>query len=248
MTDPAAVTGPDNQGWLDPARVAEIIVDRGVGVPGGRGSGYLLRTNTVLTAAHVVADAVSVTVRFNANSENEWIAPALTWAVDNADIAVLTVASVDGQEVVVTPVVLGRLIRKDCVVGCRAVGFPLFKLRSRQPLRQYINIGSPDAKKIKRYRDSRHAVGSIALLSNRRQDTFEVSVPPPENTVDPDVSTLGGHVGRGAVGRRMHRSGDHRTLSGRRTGNVDGCADRECRPHGRRGGADHGRRIAAPSG
>jgi hypothetical protein len=49
-------------GGLDRARVAELIVTH----PGGRrrGSGYRVTANAVLTAAHVLADASDVRVRF----------------------------------------------------------------------------------------------------------------------------------------------------------------------------------------
>ena len=46
-------------------RVAQIVVDRGPGGEGSRGSGYLVAPGLVLTAAHVVAGAVTVRVRLD---------------------------------------------------------------------------------------------------------------------------------------------------------------------------------------
>ena len=51
---------------LDRSRVAELIVDAGL-KSARRGSGYLVSSAVVLTAAHVVRGAVSVLVRFNAD-------------------------------------------------------------------------------------------------------------------------------------------------------------------------------------
>jgi len=46
------------------ARVVEVIADLGAAHPRFRyGSGFIVRKGTVLTAAHVVAGAVSVSVR-----------------------------------------------------------------------------------------------------------------------------------------------------------------------------------------
>jgi hypothetical protein len=58
------------------------------------------------------------------------------------------------------------------VITANAMGFPRFKLRQNQ--------GGPSV-----YRDSAHAVGTVAVLSNRRQGTVEVAVAPPERDPDP---------------------------------------------------------------
>ena len=57
------------------------------------------------------------------------------------------------------------------------------------------------------YRDSAHAVGTIAVLSNRREGTLEVLVAPPERDPDPGAVAVGGHVGGGGVERAAGSSG-----------------------------------------
>ncbi len=54
-----------------PGQVAEIIVTVDGGL-GRRGSGYRVGPSVVLTAAHVVEDAVAVRVRFDADLPGEW--------------------------------------------------------------------------------------------------------------------------------------------------------------------------------
>ncbi len=53
---------------LEVDRVAEILVTLGADGPGRRGSGYRVTTTIVLTAAHVVQDASTVRVRFEADT------------------------------------------------------------------------------------------------------------------------------------------------------------------------------------
>ena len=60
---------------LTAARVAEIIVESATGER-RRGSGYLVAPGRVLTAAHVVASAVSVRVRFEADRPGERVLEA----------------------------------------------------------------------------------------------------------------------------------------------------------------------------
>jgi hypothetical protein len=52
-------------------------------VPSG-GSGYRLSKTTVLTAAHVVADARAVQVVFNPDLPDEWSSPATVEALESA--------------------------------------------------------------------------------------------------------------------------------------------------------------------
>jgi hypothetical protein len=141
--------------------VAEVIVDS---VNGARirGSGYLVCSGKVLTAAHVVADAANVRVRFNADRPlEERVADAsVAWVDRDIDVAVL---AVPGEEAV--PVRTGRVGEQDAVLRCSAVGFPQFKVRTDTD-------GS-------RYRDLEHVHANCAVWANRREGTLDLRVAPP---------------------------------------------------------------------
>lgn len=174
---------------IDPERVAELLVDLHGPGPGRRGSGYRVSATAVLTAAHVVRDAARVRVRFNADRPNEWLTEGtVTWSDRTVDAAVVTITPRPQDEAQVVPVSFGRVAERDAVLTCSAMGFPRFKLRNDPD--QPLDDGSPS-----QYRDSVHAVGTIAVLSNRRQGTLEVSVPPPERDPDRKVSPWEGMSG-----------------------------------------------------
>ncbi|WP_439661324.1 trypsin-like peptidase domain-containing protein [Lentzea sp. HUAS TT2] len=144
---------------LDRSRVAELIVARDGGRQ--RGSGYRVRTDAVLTAAHVVDGASSVRIRFEPDLPGERIVDAVSWWADPvSDIAVVTIAADDA----VPPVSFGRIENRAAVLTVEAVGFPLWKMRT-------------DAAGLN-YRDSCHATGTVAVLSNWREGTLEVVVEP----------------------------------------------------------------------
>ncbi|GAA3046040.1 trypsin-like peptidase domain-containing protein [Streptomyces glomeratus] len=153
-------------------RAAEVISTR----PDGtrlRGSGYLVATGLVLTAAHVVREAKTVTVRFNPDRADEWSAPArVGWFGPGVtDAALLTLGPGSPPESSpprVDPVPFGAPGDDNAVLTCSAVGFPRFKMRQR-----------PDGS---RARDACHAWGHVPVLSNRRSNTLEFRVPPPERT------------------------------------------------------------------
>lgn len=66
------MTASGDSGGIDAARVAEVIAtvaDTGIR---RRGSGYRLSASAVLTAAHVIRDAQTILVRFNADQPDEW--------------------------------------------------------------------------------------------------------------------------------------------------------------------------------
>ncbi|MFJ7909554.1 trypsin-like peptidase domain-containing protein [Kitasatospora sp. NPDC096204] len=146
-------------------RVAEVIVD-GPGLD-RRGSGYLVRPGTVLTAAHVIegapagagtgAPAVRVRVRFDADrpGEREFEAE-VAFSHQGIDVAVLRFAGGDG----VAPVSYGRVGEHDRPLDCSAVGFPRQKLRT-----------GPDGRA---FRDTKHLLATLAPLSNRREGTLEL--------------------------------------------------------------------------
>ncbi|GAA2430916.1 hypothetical protein GCM10010191_50710 [Actinomadura vinacea] len=172
-----AVTG------LDVHRVAEVIVT----LPddsGRRGTGYRIRDDAVLTAAHVVVDG-SVTVRFNADQgDAEWSSTAqVVWYSEPADAAVLRIAPPPGREPV-RPVGMGRMAEVDDEIRCSTLGFPRFKLRR-----------DATGPALTRYRDTAHRLGRIPGLSHRREGTFEVRVDAPERDPDPDRSPWEGMSG-----------------------------------------------------
>ena len=160
-------------------RVAEILVSLPNGKQARRGSGYLVSSETVITAAHVVSGALAVRVRLNADQADEWAVDVGEWAeYPAADLALLAVPA--RGEVPLAPCSFGRIGDRDAVVQCSAVGFPRFKLRrDRRGL----------------YRDSCHVAGAAAVLSNRRERTLEVSVPAPAEDPDPAVSPWEGMSG-----------------------------------------------------
>ncbi|EFL22024.1 PE-PGRS family protein, partial [Streptomyces himastatinicus ATCC 53653] len=120
----------------------------------------------MLTAAHVVASAMSVRVRFEADRPGERVLEAeVRFEHPPTDVAVLAVPL---DEV---PVVrFGRVGERDAVLRCSAMGFPAFKMRDGED-------GRP-------YRDAEHVHGTCAVLSNRREGTLDLSVPPPDGSWD----------------------------------------------------------------
>ncbi|MCC5036443.1 trypsin-like peptidase domain-containing protein [Streptomyces sp. WAC 00631] len=168
------------------ARVAEIIATRaGGGIR--RGSGLLVRPGRVLTAAHVVADAARVRVRFDADRPGERTLDAeVTWRHDGVDAAVVSVdpGAAGGEQPPWLPP-FGRIGERDAVLRCSAVGFPLFKLRRDAD-------GSS-------YRDTAHAVATCAVLSNRREGTLDLSTDPPAEP-GPAVSSAGPAPPAGSAG------------------------------------------------
>ncbi|GIE85842.1 trypsin-like peptidase domain-containing protein [Actinoplanes regularis] len=148
-----------------------------------RGSGYRVAAGAVLTAAHVIDGASTVRVRFDADLPTEWSAEVASWWADPAsDLAVLTIAPRESEPPVVRPRFGGIGAERAAVLAVRAVGFPRFKVRHGE---------EPPG----RYRDSHQADGSVAVLSNRRERTLEVTVTPPEADPDPGVSPWEGMSG-----------------------------------------------------
>lgn len=173
---------------VDIGRVAEVMVTRPEG-GGARASGYLVRSGCVLTVRHVLERAGGVEVRFNADRPDERrVSATVLWEDPDCDVAVLGVP--DGDRV--PPARFGRIDSGDGRVDCRAVGFPAFKLRSDR-----VGPGS--------YRDSHDAHGHIAVLSNRRERTFELTVAPPQGVPGKrDPSPWGGMSGAAVwVGDRI---------------------------------------------
>lgn len=157
-------------------RVAQVVVDRGPGRRSSFGSGYLAAPGVVLTAAHVLADAVVVRVRLDVRRDGAVEVDAESWLAvpgygDVADVAVITIAADATGNRPAVPVLFGGM--RDCaaVLAVQALGFPRFKARGRS--------GSPEV-----YRDLEHVVAHSPVSANRRQGTMAVYIddPPPAMT------------------------------------------------------------------
>lgn len=187
---------------MDITRVAEIIVGGRTGRPGRRASGYRVTATAVITAAHAIGESSSAEIRFDADQPGEWVAAAsLAWLDKGIDLAVLTIDERPAERI--EPALFGRAAEKDAVLPCSAVGFPRFKLRD-------------DLGRDSQFRDSFHLTGSIALLSNRREGTFEVAVKAPERDPDPAVSPWQGISGAAlwSEGRIIGMVGEHHRADG----------------------------------
>ncbi|MDX3618670.1 trypsin-like peptidase domain-containing protein [Streptomyces europaeiscabiei] len=165
---------------LRPERVAEIIVALSDGGAGRRGSGYLVSPGKVLTAAHVVAGATTIRVRFQADRPGErTVEASVAWRHEGIDIAVLALPDDDTELI---PVPYGRVGEHDAVLRCTALGFPRFKLRTGDD-------GS-------RFRDAEHVHATCAVLSNRREGTLDLCVTsPPADDPDPERDAWEGMSG-----------------------------------------------------
>ncbi|MFD7879239.1 trypsin-like peptidase domain-containing protein [Streptomyces sp. NPDC059766] len=187
---------PDGRLGLNPLRVAEVMVRAADGAQrnGRRGTGYRVGPRWVLTAAHVVhgSAAGEVRVRFEADRPDEWTVPAtVAVACDKADVALLEIIDLppSGPHAApVAPPVYGDLPDADVHLPCSVLGFPRFKLRTDRM--RLLDDGSPS-----QYRDSCHVNGLTSVLSNRREGTLELAVPPPAADPDPRRSPWEGMSG-----------------------------------------------------
>ncbi|MEW2625412.1 trypsin-like peptidase domain-containing protein [Streptomyces sp. NPDC048106] len=171
--------GPGEEG-LDAARVAEVLV---AGTPARRGSGYRVGDGCVLTAAHVVAEATSVRVRFDADRPGEWSAPArVVLSSVAADVALLELERVPADRTGVEPPRYAVVPDADVVLSFSAMGFPRFKLREDED--------APG-----RYRDSCHVTGTVSVLSNLREGTLELALAAPPADPEPHRSPWEGMSG-----------------------------------------------------
>ena len=169
-------------------RAAELIVEPAGGRQSKHGSGYRVTASTVITAAHVVADAARIRVRFNADLPDEWSSTGTVEFSDAAaDVAVVRIVPTKADEHIVSAQ-FGRVGERAAVVTCTMVGFPRFKVRDDPP--DSSSIDAPT-----RYRDSHQAEGRIASLSNWREGTLEIVVSPPAPDPDPGHSPWEGMSG-----------------------------------------------------
>jgi Trypsin-like peptidase domain/NB-ARC domain len=165
------------------ARVVEVIADLGAEErPRFRyGSGFIVRKGTVLTAAHVVAGAVSVSVRdpdkrmFPASAD-----PRFTGDVHGPgpDLALL---EIDHPGPGLPPVGLARVDR-DSPTGkpvrdCQVIGYPAFKERH-----------TPDGGQV---RDTADATGHVPVLEGLAGGLLSVQVTHSPRPLPPEEKTLG---------------------------------------------------------
>ena len=176
---------------MDERRVVQVIARGGVSDDELRlGSGYMTHDGVVLTAAHVVERAQTVTVRrVLGPGEFAQAAAEIAWidSRGSTDLAVLHITVEDPRSaafpVDLPPVHFGRIVGP---AACEAVGFPLFKLRSSAP-------GQPPERRA--YRDTHHARGTTTPLSDRYSGTLEVTVEPPREDPGPQASPWAGMSG-----------------------------------------------------
>ena len=154
-------------------RVAQLVVDRGPGAEGSRGSGYLVGPGLVLTAAHVVAGARVVKVRLDVGQPAEVDVLAAGWWADpvghhGTDLAVVMIApdATAGREV--EPARFGRISEGMAVLAVQAFGFPRFKLR-----------GDAADGGLGVFRDLEQVTGHAPVAANRRQGTLAVYLDDP---------------------------------------------------------------------
>ncbi|WP_327732952.1 trypsin-like peptidase domain-containing protein [Streptomyces nojiriensis] len=165
--------GPAEPDGLDRRRAVQVITTCGTG-PGGRGSGYQVAGNVVLTAAHVVCGAATVRVRFlTEDGGTREVQGEPLWANSAVDIALIALAdtAVDGSGTnspagtAAAPVRFARVAKP---VECEALGFPRFRLRT--------GARPPDGGAAVSYRDSHHARGETTPLSNQREGSLEITL------------------------------------------------------------------------
>ena len=195
------------------ARVAEIIVarTRGTGKEHTRGSGYLVSPGWVLTACHVVADAVSIGAWLGVppqlvSQAGATVDVGRVLMVPGADLALLPVGSRAGDPLC-EPALFGRLDREPGPPEpVAAAGCPRFKLRP-DPARPGVLL-----------RDLDYAVGSIAALSDAKTGRFAFAVDAaPGPDPEPDIHSPWEGMSGAAVwasGRLIGVVGQHHPQEG----------------------------------
>ena len=198
---------------VDPWRVAQLAVDGLPGRDGSRGSGYLIASGRVLTAAHVVAGASAVRVRLDVGQDAEVDVQAEGWWTDPAghegtDLAVVMIpeAATAGREC--APARFGRISDRMATLDVTVLGFPRFKLRA--------GPGGADQHWV--FRDLEQAGGRAPTAANRRQGTLAVYLEdqgpsqPPKGESSPWEGMSGGPVW--AAGRIVGIVAEHHPSEG----------------------------------
>ena len=156
MTVPIGVCRSER--GLDIRRAVQVITRDEHDKPREFGSGYLIAADLVLTAEHVLRDAVAISVRFVGSSDAipGVLVEEIAFADRDIDVAVLRLQH---SEPSAHPVAFGYVAGK---VDCETLGFPLVKFR---------DTATPSP-----YRDSHHAFGFIPPGSNTREGTLELNM------------------------------------------------------------------------
>ncbi|MEL5956619.1 NACHT domain-containing protein [Streptomyces sp. CLV115] len=171
---------------LDLRRTVQVLTSTETGTQ-RRGSGYRVAADAVLTAAHVVQDALSVRLRFFTEDGRTTELPGeRVWIDASADIALIRLerGPDSGPAGHVPPV---RFACITDVVECEALGFPRFTMR-RSPA-----SAASDPPTV--YRDSHHARGTTTPLAGVRRGTLELALRAPEYDVDRERSPWEGMSG-----------------------------------------------------
>jgi WD40 repeat protein len=174
------------------ARVVEVIADLGAAADSRYryGSGCIVHGRTVLTAAHVVAGAVSVVVRDPARREYTAIVdPQFVGDVDGPapDLALLEIAD-PAFEGGLPPIGLAGVDRDSAtgepVERCHAIGYPWFA-----------ETPSPRA-----VRDTVDAIGVVPVLSKLKTGLLSVQVTVTPRELPPEETALGASEWSGMSG------------------------------------------------
>ncbi|GLL02272.1 serine protease [Dactylosporangium matsuzakiense] len=164
---------------MDGSRIAQVRVTRDRTVHFG--SGYRVTTGTVLTCAHVLADASAIDVLLDPGGPDERSVPArVPWRDDANDVAVLALDADASPLPGLAPCEYGRLPEQHAVLAVTAAGYPRWKRRDES--------GTV-------YRDLHVAAGQVDTLANRRSGRLEITVPPPLESPDPAISPWEGMSG-----------------------------------------------------
>jgi WD40 repeat protein len=165
------------------ARVVEVIADRGAGKTPRYlcGSGCIVAGRTVLTAAHVLVDAVSLAVRAPNKVVHQAAAdPRFTGHADGRGPDLALVEITDGG-VNLPPMGLAGVIRDspagDPVERCHVIGYPEFMER----------VSSDGG----RFRDTADALGHVPVLSGLAGGLLSVIVSSAPEPLPPAQVALG---------------------------------------------------------
>ncbi|GIH09258.1 hypothetical protein Rhe02_73250 [Rhizocola hellebori] len=157
-----------------------------------RGSGLWLRADVLITAWHVVADAVRVLAVFEAGSDRRRTATARSVVrLGSSDVAVACLDGLADE----SPLAVRVGGFDDCaaVVGAQVFGFPRFKVRN-------VDESSPSVGDGRRsFRELAQVPARLAPQGNWRTGRCELIVTPPDPDPDPSRSAWEGMSGAPVV-------------------------------------------------